>query len=166
MLEDFLWKHEIDIVTLQEVTTNHLDIIRRYTIYTNVGTEQRGTAIMVKHGLTLQNIRRLPTGRGLAGTFQGICVMNVYAPSGAEKRKEKEQFNNAELPHLLSTSRTNVILAGEFNCVLLQADTEGRRKNYSKTLENIIRGFQLTDVCETQAIQPTYTRYTPWEQPF
>jgi len=86
MLEDFLWKHDIDIILLQEVTSRNIDAMRRYTKYINIGTEQRGAAMMIKDGRTLTNIRRLPSGRGFAGTYNGTCFANKNAPSWAEKK--------------------------------------------------------------------------------
>jgi exonuclease III len=98
-----------------------------------------------KDGITLTNIRRLPSGRGLAGTFNGTCFVNMYAPSGAEKQ-EKETFHNTELPYLLPPTMTDLLTAGDFNCVLSQSDTTGQ-KNYSRSLDNLIRGYIISDVC-------------------
>jgi len=127
MLENFLWKHDVYIALLQDVTSSQIDTIRRYTKYTHTGTEQRVTAIIVKDGLTLTNVRRLPSGRGMAGTFNGTCIGNVCAPSGAEWKHERETFYNTDLPYLLPTAQSEFILAGDFNCVLLQSDITGRK---------------------------------------
>jgi len=82
---------------------------------------------MVKDGLTLTNVRRLPSGRGMAGTFKGTCNVNVFAPSRAEKKHERENFYNSDLPYLLPTVQTELILAGYFNCELSQSDTMGQK---------------------------------------
>jgi len=42
MLEEFLYKHDIDLVLLQEVTNFKITTIRRYTSYINMGTDDRG----------------------------------------------------------------------------------------------------------------------------
>jgi exonuclease III len=65
MLEEFLGAQDIDIALLQEVTCPHLDLTHRYTQHINVGTEKRGTAILVKDGIMLTEIRCLPSGRGI-----------------------------------------------------------------------------------------------------
>ena len=62
MLEEFLSKQEIDVAFLQEVTHPHLNTISRYTAYINEGTEKRGTSILAKEGVALNNVKRLPSG--------------------------------------------------------------------------------------------------------
>jgi exonuclease III len=48
----------------------------------------RGTAILAK-GELLTKINRIPTGRAIAAEFNGIRIVNVYAPSGrAQGRNE------------------------------------------------------------------------------
>jgi len=48
MLEEFLYKHDIDLALLQEVTNSKIITIRRYTSYINMGTEGRVTTILAK----------------------------------------------------------------------------------------------------------------------
>jgi len=48
MLEDYLRQQDIDIVLLQEVTQTKITTFRRYNAHVNVGTENRGTAILAK----------------------------------------------------------------------------------------------------------------------
>jgi exonuclease III len=163
MMEDFLWKHDIDVALLQEVTSSQIDTIRRYTKYINIGTEQRGTAIIVKDRLILTQARRLPSGRGIAGTFSGTCTVNICALSGAEKKDERETSYSNDLPYLLPTPRADLILAGDFNCVLSQSDTTGR-ENYSRAFENTVRGFNLTDVWDTDT-RRMFTHYTAMGHP-
>jgi hypothetical protein len=45
MLEEFLWKQDIDLALVQEVTTPLLSATCRYTAYMN-GADRRGTAIL------------------------------------------------------------------------------------------------------------------------
>jgi exonuclease III len=91
MLADFLQRHDIDVAFLQ-VTHNDFTHTRGYNSIVNEGTEKRGTAILVKKGLQIQNIKRISSGRGVAASFQGIWVMNIYAPLGEERKVEREHF--------------------------------------------------------------------------
>jgi len=84
MLEDFLWTNDIDIALLQEMTFPQLYSIRRYTKQVNIGNERRGAAIQAKDDLAFTDIRRLPSGRGMTATYNGTCLLNLYAPSVAE----------------------------------------------------------------------------------
>jgi len=126
MLEDFLWQHDIDIVLLQEVTSTKIETISHYTKHVNIGSEQRGTAILVKEGIQIQQMRQLPTGRGIARIFGGTCIVNIYAPMGAQKKFERETFYNTDLLSLLPILRFGLLLAEDFNCVMSQSDTTGQ----------------------------------------
>jgi exonuclease III len=65
-------------------------MVGNYTAHINIGTDGRGTAILVKEGLILTNIQRIPSGRGIAATLHGIRIVNIYAPSGSENKREKK----------------------------------------------------------------------------
>jgi exonuclease III len=85
MLEYFLRGHDVGIALLQEVTSPMLNVIQLYKPYLNTGTDQRGTAILTKNGITITNVKRLPSGRGIAALFQRTWIINEYAPSGADR---------------------------------------------------------------------------------
>ena len=159
MLGDFLHKHEIDIIFLQEVTQPILHTLRGYAAHTNVGTNGRGTAIVTREHYTLNNIVRLPSGRGMAADFQGLWLVNVYAPSGAERKQEREVFFNIDLPQLLLETPSMMLIGGDFNCVLAKTDCTGNF-NYSRALHALIRGLDLIDMWETAPERRIFTHYT------
>ena len=159
MLEDFLHKQEIYIIFIQEVTRQVFDYIRGFLAHTNIGTTGRGTAILTRDHIQLTNIVSLPTGRGIAAVFQNVTLVNIYAPSGAERRREREQFFSRDLPYLLQGIPTSLLVGGDFNSVLTNADATGHQ-NYSRTLQELIRGFDLVDMWETSHGRATYTHYT------
>jgi exonuclease III len=94
MLDDFLKRQDIDVALLQEVTHNDFTTNREYNSIVKEGTDKSGTAILVKTGLQIQNIKRIPSGSGIAALFQGIWIFNIYAPSAAEKRVERVLFQH------------------------------------------------------------------------
>jgi exonuclease III len=110
MFEDFVRRNEIDLLFLQEVTQPKFDNLRGYKAYTSIGTNRRGTAILTREHLSLTRTVSLPWGRGMAASFEGVRLINIYAPSGAEKRQEREEFFNIELPYLLSDTPTTMII--------------------------------------------------------
>jgi len=114
MLKELLYKHDIDLALLQDVTISKIATIRRYTSYINMGTECRGTAILAKDSYLLTNIQRIPTGRGISAYFNGIRIINIYAPSGSEKKREREEFHNGDVARLLMHPSDNIVLAGDF----------------------------------------------------
>ena len=83
---------------------------------------------------------------------------NIYAPLGAEKKFERETFYNTDLLSLLPATRSGLLLAGDFNCVMSQSDTTGQ-KNYSKTLEFLVRGLNLQGVWNETNMRHRFTHY-------
>jgi exonuclease III len=159
MIGEFLRKQAIDIALLQEVTQPQIENIRGYNTHLNIGSEMRGTAIMMKTGLQATYLRRLPSGRGIAGKINGIHMVNIYAPSGAEYRQERERFFNNELPWLLPTTECDLILAGDFNCIIRKDESTGER-NISRALDQLVRGYHLHDAWDQNAENQGYTYYT------
>jgi exonuclease III len=139
--EDFITRQGIDFALLQEVTHANLNF-SKYTAYINEGTDKRGTAILVREGLTLTDIRCRPLGRGIAGTYDDINIINTYAPSGAEMRIERETFYNTDMTVLLPATHSDIILVGDFNCILNGVDSTGQR-THSRALAKLIQGFCL-----------------------
>jgi hypothetical protein len=69
-LTNFLLGQDIDIALLQEVANNDLSNIYGHSAHINEGTETRGTAILMKEGLSVNNIKKPPPGRGIAALFE------------------------------------------------------------------------------------------------
>jgi exonuclease III len=160
MLADFLRAQDVDLLCAQEVTTDALQGIPTYTTHLNMGTEGRGTALLVKDAYKVDDVRRLPSGRGIMATFNGIRIVNIYAPSGTSKRKERELFYNLELPHLIGQPPAEMLIAGDFNCVLQPQDSTGV-PHTSRALHALVDGLDLTDTgCLARGARQ-YTHYTP-----
>ena len=90
-------RHPLRTRSNQTRTTN----IGEYETHHNIGSSMRGTAILVKDGITLTNVTKLPSGRTIAAEYRGTLLINIYAPFGTVKRHEREYFFNNELPYLL-----------------------------------------------------------------
>jgi hypothetical protein len=83
----------------------------------------RGTAILARHDFPLTNVTTLPTGRAIAADYNGLRLVNVYAPAGTAKRTDRELFFNSKLPASFYAASESVLLGGDFNCVLHPTDT-------------------------------------------
>ena len=118
----------------------------------------RGTAILTKTGITLTNITKIPSGCARAVEHRGTLLVNVYTPSATAKRNEREHFYNTELPYLLRTTPARMILGGDFNCVLVKADTTGQYQ-YSRALAELINGFAIMDTWHQNPVRPAYTHH-------
>jgi exonuclease III len=159
MLGEFCRTKDIGILMLQEVTHEGFGVCNGYTAHVNVGTEQRGTAILIRNHLTMDRIDVLPSGRGIAGYYQGTYIVNIYAPSGAARKAEREEFFNVELSYLFRAMPQNYILGGDFNCDLTQADCTGAPQ-VSKGLETFVRGFGAKDSWTNTRQNQFFTHYT------
>ena len=72
----------------------------------------RGTAILAREGITLDDIVRAPSGRAIAAVYQGILLLNVYAPSGTSRKAEREEFYNLVLPPLFRNDVPHILCGG------------------------------------------------------
>ena len=87
-------------------------------------------------------------------------MINVYAPSGAAKKAERENFFHKEILPLLPNTRTEILLAGDFHCTMNKADTTGH-VNPRKALEILIKGLNLQDTGIIRTTRQGFTHYTP-----
>jgi exonuclease III len=158
MLDNFLQTYAIDFLCLQKVKSSAIDQFRNYVVCLNIGNEGRGTAITHKDIYSFIDVEKLSTGRGIKGTFHGLTIVNIYAPSGSNKRGEREEFYNTEVPRLITRPGNNIILAGYFNCVLNPSDTTGTL-NTSRALQTLIHGIDLHDIWDRKNTSPAYTHY-------
>jgi hypothetical protein len=67
----------------------------------------------------------------MAADMQGVLLGNIYAPSGAGRRQEREEVLNMEVPYLVRT--TTSIIIGDFNIVLNKTESTGHY-SYSRAL--------------------------------
>jgi endonuclease/exonuclease/phosphatase family metal-dependent hydrolase len=159
MLEKYIRLHELDIILLQEVTQQFTTPFYGYDIYYNIGTTLRGTAFITRNTMRITNLSRLPSGRAMAAHFGEIYLVNIYAPSGTAKRKEREHFFNNELPYILNMASTGILLGGDFNCVLDARDSTGYG-SFSRSLNTLITGYSLRDAWQNRPGNNSYTHFT------
>ena len=122
MLHNFLRYQDLEILFLQ-VTHPDIGELSAYVTHTNVGTTMTGTVFVKRNELQVTNITKLPSGRGIAAKCERIRLLNAYATSGVAKEAERESFFNTDLVYLLHSAPSNLLLDGEFKCVLEASDT-------------------------------------------
>jgi len=134
----------MDISLLQVVTTENITF-KGYQTLLNIGTTARGTSIMAKVDLPLHGVDRIISGRGLVAYYGNICILNVYAPSGTSNKTDRKAFFNTEILDLIPHVPTELIKAGDFNCVLSNSDCTRHRPS-GRASERLIRGLPLLGV--------------------
>jgi exonuclease III len=124
MLTEYIRRHDLDNFPSGD-NRSRITITSGYDVYYNIGSDTRGTAIVARNYIILHNINKSPSGRAIAAEYKGLHIINIYAPSGTAKRTERTHFYNAEVPQLLQPGHAEIIIGGDFNCVLDPADTSG-----------------------------------------
>ena len=94
----------------------------------------------------------------MVAEINGTWIINIYAPSGAEKRAERERFFTNEVPVLMPPVRRDIILAGDFNSIIDKRDSTSQN-NISRALTTLISGCELCDVWGTVQNRNGYTFY-------
>jgi len=164
-LLDYCLVNSLDIVCLEEVTFNQCQLIdSHYNVIFNLGPKRRGTAILFRRGLRASRTLIEPEGRLISVDLDGLTVVCIYAPSGENAKKERNEFFRNTVPAYVLTSRNPVVLLGDFNAV---EDPSQRRTNTSepkarlsnfRPLVEMIRALELVDVW--RAIRPNENGYT------
>ena len=85
-------------------------------------------------------------------------LINVYAHSNSTK--DREDLFNTELVYYLRNNLENTIIAGDWNCVLRQMDTQSANAHISKALSSIVNSLKFKDVWTkcNNSIEYTYVR--------
>ena len=73
----------------------------------------------------------------MAQDFQDVTTVNIYAPSGAERRADKENFFSNDLPYYCGHP-PSLLVGGDFNSVLTNLGATGH-PNYSRALQEFIK---------------------------
>lgn len=157
LLKNYIVHNDIDIVFLQEVCVANLDILHPYEYFVNLGDDTRGTAIVYRPGIILTDFIASPSGRVVSALYDNTVMINVYSPSGSGHRIDREHFFREEL-NIHLTRASDIILAGDFNCVLHSKDQRGPSLNKSVALQDLVTGLRLTDMWEY--IHHDYVEFT------
>ena len=166
-----LRQNSIDIAMLQEHNVKDIKKLEYLNIYYHIILN---ASILLKGGTLIAIDKKLPsiisssymhpTSR-LTSTILNIFstklyLVNIYAPSGSNKEKEREEFFEIELIQSLIVNTDNIILGGDWNCILSPNDSS-RPENTtpSKTLESIKNTFRFKDILQAKKSKPEYTFY-------
>jgi len=158
MLTEYIRRHGLDIVFLQEIIDPEILTMPGYDVYHIIGSHKRGTAIEARSDIVFTNINKIPSGQAIAAEYKGLHFVNMYSPSGTAKRAEHEHFYNADVPQLIQTGHGDLIIGGDFNCVTNPANTSGHFYT-SRALTEMLRGLHLACVWKQDPTRPAYTHY-------
>ena len=157
-LQSLVKVHKLDIILLQEVriTDEQIDILIGkfgYQGKVNINLEEPsrpGTAIVWRSSLPVRDVSTIVTCRAQCAFLGAYAFLNIYAPSGSDKKYERGSFFAKEIFRAFSLHENNFwILGGDFNCVLKPIDVENGTGYQQKTcvqLSDLIKAKKLEDV--------------------
>ena len=169
-LIDYMKMNKIDILLLQEHNIRYKnklcnELLDLYHVTINLSIAQKGgTAIIINKKLPVEIINQELSADSRITSIkirlysQVLKIINIYAPSGSDNRERDEIFQN-DLLFYLRNYINNTILAGDWNCITLNRDSESRNMQISKTLKNLITQIQFKDawISKKNNIKYTYT---------
>jgi len=159
LLSDFLFKHDIDIALLQEVTTTKLTCIRNYAVLDNIGTEGRGTAILSNPGISLIS-SAFPPDEALLPVYMEQRL-SIYMRHLVLKEKRTENASlHKRFCHSYHPIARKQIVAGDFNCILNNSECTGNGC-FSRSLAILVREMDLYDAWGYIPGNNGYTHYAP-----
>ena len=149
---------KLDIIFLQEVrlTSEQLDLlVGRLGFQSSVNIDidnpsRPGTAIIWKKSLPVRDVFILVSCRAQLAVLGPYMLLNVYAPSGSDKKHERSVFYGQDIFQAMSLSPDACwIIGGDFNCVLKSFDIEGGvgfTQKFCPSLKDLVRSQGLCDV--------------------
>lgn len=145
-LKTFIRSAELDIIFLQEVQNERLILPGFKTLF-NIDVHQRGTAIAVRDLWKIGNVEKSLDSRIISVKINTTTFINVYAPSGAERRSEREEFFNISVANFLHHATGQIVLGGDFNAVVHNKDATGSG-NISPMCKRLMNAAELLDSWE------------------
>ena len=170
-LIDYMKNNKIDILLLQEHNIRYKnkicnEILDLYHVTINLSIAQKGgTAIIINKKLPVEIINQELSADSRITSIkirlysQILKIINIYAPSGSDNRERDEIFQK-DLLFYLRNYINYTILAGDWNCIESNRDSESRTMQISKTLKNLINQIQFKDawISKKKTIEYTYVR--------
>ena len=155
-ISELIRKFKPDILCLQEVKidSKELNVIVNRLNYVGesnlcpANPHKPGTAVVWRAGLEVSNpaTKCVEPRRAQVLQMGRLAIVNVYAPSGTACRKEREELFAGELALTVRGLGPEVILVGDWNCVLSPRDVErDYRLKYSPALDTLVQDFSLSD---------------------
>ena len=154
-VSDILKTDKPELLFLQEVTCPTHELLTRvtslgYSAECNVDSlhpTRPGTAIVWKQTLKISEVNCIIERRAQIIKVGGESYVNVYAPSGSNNRREREEFFTELFPHLLNVGEGKLpAIAGDFNSILEEIDTTRHfQAKLSKVFKNLVNQAQYTD---------------------
>ena len=109
-----------------------------------------GTAIIWRSSLPVTDVTNLVACRAQVACFEDYALLNLYAPSGSDKKYERASFFSKEIFRAFNLfPESKWLVGGDFNCVLKPIDIDngtGFDQKNCPQLADLVNVRSLTDV--------------------
>ena len=149
--------NNVDIVLLQEIRVSNEQLNRMleglgFQAVVNIdltSPTKPGTAIAWKKSLPIQEVFTISVCRCQVALLGNIAIVNIYAPSGSDRRQERFAFFSQDIFNAMTLfPGHSCVLSGDFNAILSPLDVEegkGFSQKYCQALKDLVVGYQLVD---------------------
>ena len=167
-LVNYIKFKRLDIIFIQEHNLRDKsklsnDLLKVCDVYINLAICQKGgTAVLINKKVSYNLLcnemsadSRIMSIR--IKLFENILhLVNVYAPAN-ETYSERDRFFHEDLLYYLRNNLNNIILGGDWNCVLNERDCQSKNIHISKALLSIVRSVKIRDAWSVKHKDIVYT---------
>ena len=153
----------LDIIFLQEVRLSSDQIehlLRGFKASANIDPSQPskpGSAIVWRENISVTDVCPIVPCRAQVATLGPYKLLNLYAPSGSDKKHERSVFFGQEIFQILQLDhQAQWIMGGDFNCVLNSIDIEGGigfEQKKCPALGDLVRVADMVDIFRIQFLR-------------
>lgn len=156
LVRDFVNMNDIDIVFLQEMSITSTSFLPNHEVILNYNNVSRSTAVAIRRNFVYSDLLVDPSGRIISFVVNGINFINIYAQSGSQYKKERNEFFTEQVALHLNKNVKNLAIGGDFNCVLDEKDCKGAN-NFCPGLQQLVDKLKLNDVSKKFTKNPAFT---------
>lgn len=125
LIRDFVNYNNVDIVFFQEMNITSSSFLPNHEIILSYNHINRSTAVAIRRTFAFTDLLVDPSGRIISFMLKGIKFINIYAQSGSQFKKERNEFFTEGLALHLNSNFDALVIGGDFNCVLYEEDSRG-----------------------------------------
>ena len=162
---------KLDVIYIQEHNLRDksllsTDLLSICDVYINLAINQKGgTAILISKKMNYELLSsELSADSRIISIrikyYENVLhLINVYAPASATY-SERDNFFQEDLLYYLRNNINNVILGGDWNCVLSPRDCQSQNIQVSKALLNVVRSLRCKDAwfIKNNSVEYTFAR--------
>lgn len=155
LVKDFVNFNDIDIVFFQEMNITSSSFLPNHEIILSYSSLSRSTAVAIRRNFSFTDLIVDPSGRIISLIINGINFINIYAQSGSQYKKERNDFFTESIAIHLNKKYEGLVIGGDFNCCLYDGDSRGSN-NFCQGLQHLVDKMKIKDVAKCMSKKPCF----------